>query len=72
MATVFTLTFATADGASKAMRIPHARKNLSTGEVRDAMNLLRASSAFMTKNGGLVSPMGARLTDEVKTPFNVR
>jgi hypothetical protein len=65
------LTYGTATGMAKTIRIPHVNPAVSASNVREATSMILNANAFDGRNGPLQHMRSATLVETFSTPFNV-
>lgn len=65
------LTFGTANGGNKRLRIPNPRIGLTGALVRGAMVSLQTADVFNTSSGAVVSPRSASLVEISHKSFDI-
>ena len=71
MSTHIMLTFGTENGRNKTFRIPNVKDDLTGGTVLTAMQFIRNSNAFYTRNGALVESKRAVHFTVGRKPYDI-
>ncbi|MGL5153160.1 MAG: DUF2922 domain-containing protein [Clostridium sp.] len=71
MELILTMVFVGQTGEKSSFSVSGIKQDITEAEVATLMNLIIAKNIFMTKNGDLVSKVGASLTEKVVTKLDV-
>ncbi|MNM85973.1 hypothetical protein D3C81_981150 [compost metagenome] len=64
MARSLTLTFVTSNGSKATLTIQGVKDGLTKEQVKALMDVIIANNIFLTKNGSLLSPSKAKVTEK--------
>ncbi|MNP49906.1 hypothetical protein D3C76_1441250 [compost metagenome] len=59
-----TLTFVTSNGSKATLTIQGVKDGLTKEQVKALMDVIIANNIFLTKNGSLLSPSKAKVTEK--------